>query len=62
MSAGNTMSEGLFQALCEILERVAAATIYHQNLTPPTVPDNVIIKIQSFSELLKILKLQDTKL
>lgn len=44
MSAGNTMSEGLFQALCEILERVAAATIYHQNLTPPTVPDNVIIK------------------
>ena len=44
MSAGNTTSEGVFQALCEILERAAAATIYKQCLTPPSIPHSFIEK------------------
>lgn len=42
MSAGNSTNEGVFQALCEIIERAAAATVYHENLTPPTVPMDYI--------------------
>lgn len=37
MAAGNTPSEGIFQALCELIERYAASTIYYNRLTPPTI-------------------------
>jgi len=38
MAAGNTMPEGIFQAICEILERFGAASVYDNRLTPPTIP------------------------
>lgn len=38
MSAGNTSAEGIFQALCELIERFASTTIYYNRLTPPTIP------------------------
>ncbi|MDR0891089.1 MAG: YcaO-like family protein [Mediterranea sp.] len=44
MAAGNSTSEGVFQALCELFERKAATTIYYNRLTPPTVPRSVLKK------------------
>lgn len=38
MAAGNSTSEGIFQAVCELLERKAATTVYYEQLTPPTIP------------------------
>lgn len=37
MAAGNSMYEAIYQALCEIFERYAAAYIYYNQLTPPTI-------------------------
>lgn len=37
MAAGNSISEAVYQALCEIFERYAAAYIYYNQLTPPTI-------------------------
>jgi len=37
MAAGNTSSEGIFQALCELIERYSATTVYYNRLTPPTI-------------------------
>lgn len=42
MAAGNTPEEGIFQALCELVERFAARTVYFDQLTPPTVPENYL--------------------
>jgi len=42
MAAGNTVYEGLFQGLCEILERQAASTIYYNQLTPPSIGKNFL--------------------
>lgn len=53
MSAGNTMSEGVYQALCEILERYAAATIYYKQLTPPTVPDSFLMNYPEEYNIIK---------
>jgi YcaO-like protein with predicted kinase domain len=38
MAAGNTVTEAVFQGLCELYERFACAIIYNRRLTPPTVP------------------------
>lgn len=37
MAAGNSYEEAVYQALCEILERWAAALVFYNRLTPPTV-------------------------
>ncbi len=37
MAAGNTLPEAIFQACCELLERWAAAEVFHRQLTPPSV-------------------------
>lgn len=38
MAAGNTPAEATYQAVCEILERWCAATVFFDRLTPPDVP------------------------
>lgn len=38
MAAGNSVAEGTFQGICELLERYAASIIYYNQLTPPSVP------------------------
>lgn len=38
MAAGNSITEGTFQGLCELIERYAASIVFHEQLTPPTVP------------------------
>lgn len=42
MAAGNTVSEAVFQALCELMERWGSAEIFYKQLTPPTVPDEYL--------------------
>jgi ribosomal protein S12 methylthiotransferase accessory factor len=42
MAAGNTPSEAVFQALCELLERWGASLVFYNRLTPPTVPDEYL--------------------
>lgn len=37
MAAGNTVAEGTFQGICELLERYAASIIYYNELTPPSI-------------------------
>lgn len=37
MAAGNTPEEGVFQALCEVIERYAVSQVYYNQLTPPTI-------------------------
>lgn len=53
MSAGNSANEGVFQALCEIIERAAASTIYNENLTPPTIPLEYIRKNKTLYDTIK---------
>lgn len=53
MAAGNSASEGVFQALCEIVERYSASKIYYNNLTPPTIPFDFI---EQFPEEMSIIK------
>ena len=52
--AGNTSEEALGHALDEIAERFAKERIYHQRLTPPTVPREFIEK--RAPELLNIIQ------
>lgn len=47
MSAGNSIPEGVFQAICELIERFAARTVFFDQLTPATIPDNFL---QNFVE------------
>jgi ribosomal protein S12 methylthiotransferase accessory factor len=42
MAAGNSYEEALYQALCELMERWAAARVYYNRLTPPTVPSEYL--------------------
>jgi len=57
MAAGNTLSEAIFQSLCEIYERNSASVIYNERITPPTIDKeflsnfpnelNIIIEIEN---------------
>lgn len=38
MAAGNTLPEAIFHGCCELLERWAAAEVFHKRLIPATVP------------------------
>ena len=38
MAAGNTLPEAIYQGCCELLERWAAAEVFYERWTPPTVP------------------------
>jgi YcaO-like protein with predicted kinase domain len=42
MAAGNSYNEAVYQALCELMERWAAARIFFDRLTPPTIPDDYL--------------------
>lgn len=44
MSAGNSVYEGVFQGICELLERYAASIVYFEQLTPPTIPMSFLKK------------------
>lgn len=58
MSAGNSENEGVFQGLCEIIERAAASTVYNQNLTPPTIPIEFIKNNQILYNTIKEIEKQ----
>ena len=53
MSAGNTSAEGIFQALCELIERFASTTVYYNRLTPPTIPNSFL---ENYPKEMKIIK------
>lgn len=57
MAAGNNTSEGVFQGMCEILERYAGTSVFNEMLTPPTVPDEYLNRfpkhMKMIEELLK---------
>ncbi|MGN0237140.1 MAG: YcaO-like family protein [Lepagella sp.] len=53
MAAGNSAAEGVFQALCEIIERYAASQVFYNRLTPPTISTNFLAR---FPEELSIIK------
>lgn len=42
MAAGNSFDEATFQALCELMERWAAARVFYNQLTPPTIPESYL--------------------
>lgn len=48
MAAGNTNAEAVFQALCELTERWAAAEIFYNQLTPPTVPKAFLKQFEEY--------------
>lgn len=56
MSAGNTAAESIYQALCELLERYSARTVFFDRLTPPTVPDDFISKYPKEKEIIDSIK------
>lgn len=58
MAAGNTAAEGIFQGICELMERYAVTTVYYTLLTPPTVPDDYL---QKFPEEYKIIQEIESK-
>jgi len=53
MAAGNSEAEAIFQGLAEIMERWAAAEIYYNELTPPTIP---VEYLKLFKREYKIIK------
>lgn len=53
MAAGNSMCETVYQGLCEIFERYAAAYIYYNQLTPPTISRE---KLKFCDEEIKIIE------
>ncbi|MDR2064705.1 MAG: YcaO-like family protein [Prevotellaceae bacterium] len=53
MAAGNTISEGVFQGLCELYERYASSTVYFEKLTPPTIAIDFIKQYPSEYKLIK---------
>lgn len=56
MAAGNTAEESIFQALCELIERYSARTIFFDKLTPPTIPDAVLSKYTREFEIIQNLR------
>lgn len=59
MCAGNTSFEALFQGLCELIERYAAATVFHKRLTPPTIPDTVLAQYPKEYKIIRTLRNQN---
>ena len=53
MAAGNDVAEGLFQGLCELLERYGSAEVYSKQLTPPTVPRQYLKRFPSELEIIR---------
>ena len=53
MAAGNTAAEGIFQALCEIIERYSATQVYYNQLTPPTIPSDFIALFPEEQSIIK---------
>lgn len=53
MAAGNNTSEGVFQGMCEILERYAGTSVFYEMLTPPTVPDEYINKFPKQKKMIE---------
>lgn len=53
MAAGNSTSEGVFQALCELLERKAATSVYYEQLTPPTISKDFLKKYSLLYQIIE---------
>ena len=56
MAAGNTRAEAVFQALCEIMDRWAAAIVYYNQLTPPTVPEAYLEQFPGEREIIRAIE------
>ncbi len=53
MAAGNSPDEAIFQALCELMERWAAARVFYNRLTPPTIPETYL---QQFGQEFEVIR------
>ncbi len=42
MCAGNSPAEAIFQGICELLERYSTNLIYNNQLTPPSIPKDIL--------------------
>lgn len=56
MASGNSGSEAIFQALCELIERLAARTVFFDQLTPPSIPDSYLQKFQDEYKIIQTLR------
>jgi ribosomal protein S12 methylthiotransferase accessory factor len=56
MAAGNTMPEAIYQGLCELLERWAAAETFFGRLTPPTVPGGFLKQFKPELEIIEAIE------
>lgn len=56
MAAGNTQSEAVFQALCELLERWGAAEVFYGQLTPPTVPAEYLAQFETEAAIIRAIE------
>lgn len=52
-AAGNTISEALFQGMCEIFERYSFMKICYDNLTPPTISNEYFRKYPEYYKMIK---------
>lgn len=53
MAAGNTLSEAIFQGICEIMERWSGAEIFYGMLTPPKISDAILKEYQKEFEIIQ---------
>ena len=56
MAAGNSPEESIFQALCELVERYSARTVFFERITPPTIPDSVLSRYSDEYEIISKLR------
>jgi YcaO-like protein with predicted kinase domain len=56
MAAGNSVSEGIFQAICELLERYASSIVFYERLTPPTINEEFLLQCPKEIKIIKEIK------
>jgi len=56
MAAGNSISEGVYQGLCELLERYASSLVYMNRMTPPTVSEDILKEFIEEYEIISEIK------
>lgn len=53
MAAGNTVSEAVFQSMCELMERWGSAEMFYNQITPPTVPLEYLMQFKEEYNIIK---------
>jgi YcaO-like protein with predicted kinase domain len=61
MAAGNSMPEGTFQALSELIERYAGSLVYFNRITPPSIPQDYLEIHKEEYEIIKKIESNDFK-